>query len=190
MNNDIKKLLEIKVVDDYCSIDVETTGLAPKSCEIIEIGMARVRNGEIVSQYQALIKPHIPVNPFITQLTGINNEMLKNAPYFYEIHEEIMEFLGNDVILGHNVRFDIGFINARINLLGYGNLTNNYVDMLSVSRRVHKEFVNHKLNTVCQCLGVTNEHAHRALDDCICTHKCYEKTKEILQSKLQYLLAQ
>ena len=98
-----------KIVDDYCIIDLETTGLSIEFCDIIEIGILKVRKGSIVDKFQTLVKPHDPIDEFIEELTGITNDMLNDAPSFDSIKKIVTSFIGDDLIVGHNVSFDIGF---------------------------------------------------------------------------------
>lgn len=82
-------------------------------CEIVEICILKVRNGEIVDKYESLIKPNNEIDDFIKNLTGISNEMLEDAPKFSEIYKEILTFIDNDIIVGHNVNFEINFLHDK-----------------------------------------------------------------------------
>lgn len=119
----------LELIDDYCVVDLETTGLSLKLCEIIEICILKVRNGKIIDKYETLLKPENEIDDFIENLTGITNEMLKNAPKFSEIYKEILTFIDKDVIVGHNVNFDINFLYD--NFIKYNHtFNNNYIDTL------------------------------------------------------------
>lgn len=91
-----------EIIDDYCVLDTETTGLSSYYDEIIEVGVLRVRNNEIVEKYSQLIKPKYEVSNFITSLTGITNDMLIGMPSILDIKEKLLNFIGNDIIIGHN----------------------------------------------------------------------------------------
>ena len=95
---------------DYTVVDIETTGLSPDKCEIIEISALKVRNDEIVDTFSTLIKPSKRIDPFIVRLTGITDEMVAEAPKIRAVLPAFMEFVAEDFILGHNVNFDINFI--------------------------------------------------------------------------------
>lgn len=164
----------IELPENYCCIDIETTGYMPKFDNIIEFCGIKVSNGKIIDIYSTLIKPPSPVSEFITELTGITNEMLKNQPDFNQIADNIYEFLGNEILLGHNINFDINFLYDNLALTLNKYLNNDFVDLLRFSRRLFKDFENHKLGTVAQELGVTSENWHRAKVDCDTTIKCFE----------------
>mgnify|MGYP002528439979 CR=1 FL=1 len=99
----------------YCVVDIETTGLSPEWDDIIEIGAIRYSNGNEVDRFQSLVQPPISddgtyIGKFIEELTGITNEMLKDAPLPNSVIPAFSEFLGNDIILGYNVGFDVNFL--------------------------------------------------------------------------------
>lgn len=85
-----------KIISDYCVIDVETTGLSIYFDEIIEIALIKVRNDKIVDEYSQLIKPINRIDTFITELTGISNEMVENMPVIDEVRDDVLNFIGND----------------------------------------------------------------------------------------------
>ena len=164
----------IGLPESYCCIDIETTGYMPTFDNIIEFCGVKVSDGKVVNTYTTLIKPPTPVSKFITNLTGITNEMLENKPYFEQVADNIYKFLNNEILLGHNIHFDINFLYDNLELTINKYLKNDFVDLLRLSRRLFKEFKNQKLGTVAEELGVTSEHFHRAKADCDTTIKCFE----------------
>ena len=98
------------MIKDFVAIDLETTGLSPYDNKIIELGAVRYRDGKPVDQYNTLINPGVHIPERITEITGIDDDMVSKAPYIDDELDRIMEFIGNDVILGHNVIFDYTFI--------------------------------------------------------------------------------
>ena len=114
-----KKLPSRLVGKDYVVFDLETTGLDYSNNEILEIGAVKIRNGEIIETFNTLIKPmKVEISDFITDLTGISNEMVKDAPTIKELFPKILEFLGNTkdtVIVAHNANFDVGFLKQNAN---------------------------------------------------------------------------
>ena len=98
-----------RIIKDYCVLDTETTGLSARTDEIIEIGIVKVRDNKIVDRYSQLIKPKKKISRFITDLTGITNEMVKGKPSILEVEDEFLSFIGSDIIIGHNTSFDIRF---------------------------------------------------------------------------------
>ena len=167
-----------KILDDYCVLDTETTGLSAYYDEIIEIGMLKIRNGKIVEMYSQLIEPENEIDPFITELTGISNEMVAGMPHIEETQTAIMNFIGQDVIVGHNISFDIRFLNAAFN----DAIDNEYMDTMQFSRKLFPELKHHRLSDMAELLKLTNNE-HRALADCVTTHELYECIKNIMRKK-------
>lgn len=167
-----------KIVDDYCVIDTETTGLSPYWDEIIEIGMLRVRNGEIVDRYSQLIKPQYEIDEFITELTGITNEMVAGMPSIDKVKDEVLSFIGGDIIVGHNTSFDLRFLNAGFDT----DIENEYVDTLQFARKVYPELGHHRLEDLATYLNLSNNE-HRALADCVTTQELYEAIKAKMVEK-------
>ena len=172
----MSKLIK-KLTDDYCVLDLETTGLSSEYHEIIEIGCLKVRNRKITEKYSQLIKPVYPVSQFITDLTGIRNSMLFDKPNIKDVKKEFLDFIGDDIIVGHNTSFDIGFINKKFNV----NIK-FYTDTLSFCRKLYPYAPNHKLSTISELLGLS-QNTHRSIDDCITTYELYEKIKNTIQYK-------
>lgn len=164
----------------YCVVDVETTGLSPKWDNIIEIGAIRYLDGVEVGRFQSLVQPPdsyegVYIDDFITQLTGITNEMLANAPSEYDVINAFAEFLGNDVIIGYNVGFDINFLyDSYVEHLGHP-LSNDYIDIMRFSRKLYPEMAHHRLCDMIERFGISNKQAHRALADVETTKICYER---------------
>lgn len=167
----------IDIPKDYCCIDIETTGYMPAYDEIIEFCGVKVRDGNMVETYSTLIKPANPIDDFVTELTGITNEMLEGQPSIEDVASKIYDFLTNEILLGHNVHFDINFLYDTFYDILNKPLSNNFVDLLRFSRRLFKDFENHKLITVAEALGIIPETWHRAEADCKTTIRCYEKCR-------------
>ncbi len=150
----------------FCVVDLETTGGSPASCEITEIGAVRYRGGRLEGTFQTLVDPGAPIPPFITVLTGITQAMVIEAPPIAEALPTFLEFLGDAVVVGHNVRFDLSFLNAAAVRLGYGRLPNRSVDTAALARRlVRREVRNLKLGTLAAHFRSPVTPNHRALED-------------------------
>lgn len=162
-----------KLVDDYCVLDLETTGLEPEWCEIIEIAILRVRGGRVVDHYQTLVKPEQKISRFITDLTGITNEMVADAPKVAEVIGPARQFIGDDLIVGHNVSFDLRFFCMALGR----DLDNEYADTMQLSRRAYPELRHHRLQDLKDYLGIVSV-AHRAESDCGSTAQLYERIKK------------
>lgn len=123
------------------------------------------------------------VNDFITKLTGITNEMLETAPEPSEVLPKFRDFIGDNVLVGHNANFDINFIyNACVRVLGEP-LKNAFTDTMRYSRKLFKDNEHHRLYDTAYSCGVPYKNAHRALDDCKITYACYEKMLEVISEK-------
>lgn len=165
--------------DDFVVIDTETTGYEPRYDEMIEFAAIRVRNGVPTETMQTLIKPEEPIDDFIVSLTGITNEMLADSPSIAAVMPQIMSFIGNDIIVGHNVNFDINFLyDANEALTGQG-IKNDYIDTLRLSRRLLPELPHHRLEDVAKYLKIPQTTAHRSLADCETTLSVFVKLKEV-----------
>lgn len=167
--------------EDYCVVDIETTGLAPEECEIIEIAAVRYRNGRKAAVFTTLIKPHNRITPFITELTGITNDMVKDAPDITSAIMDFYEFAGSDMLMGYNVNFDINFLYDNLLRCHGIYLTNDFVDVLRFSRKALPMLPNRKQTTVAAHYGIEIEGAHRAEKDCEICNACYLRLRDELK---------
>jgi DNA polymerase-3 subunit epsilon len=150
----------------FCVLDLETTGVAPDTCEITEIGAIRYEGGVEVGRFDTLVNPRSAIPPTVTVMTGITQAMVIDAPLIEEALPSLLEFIGDAVIVGHNVRFDISFLNAASLRLGYGRLTNPSVDTLRLARRLlGTEVRSLKLSRLAAHLGSPVTPNHRAFAD-------------------------
>ena len=161
-----------KIISDYCVLDVETTGLSAYYDEIIEIGILKVRNDNIVEKYSQLIKPKYPIDSFITDLTGIRNDMLENMPSLISVKDDVLSFIGDDILIGHNTAFDIRFLNAGFSI----ELKNKYIDTMQFARKLFTSLKHHRLSDLSLFLNLSNNE-HRSLSDCITTKELYDAIK-------------
>ncbi len=120
----------------FCVFDVETTGGSPATESLTEIGAVKYLAGEVIGEFQTLINPGREIPPFITILTGITHAMVVEAPRIETVLPSFLEFIGESVLVGHNVRFDLGFLNAAALQCGYSRVTNRSVDTLGLARRL------------------------------------------------------
>lgn len=164
----------IKKVSNYAVVDIETTSLDSYYGEILEISAIKVRNNEVVDEFSELIKINEEVGYFTTRLTGITNEMvLREGKDLVFVLQSFKEFVNNDIIIGHNVNFDINFLydSMKENLGIY--LSNNYIDTLRLSRKVLPQLRHHKLDDLVNYFGLKTRNKHRALNDCVLTNQVY-----------------
>lgn len=167
---------------EYVVFDLETTGLSPTQCEIIEIGAVKIKNKEVIDQFSTFVRPlNGPIPAKITELTGIDDAMVSGAPMMEEIFEDFMTFIGDLPLVAHNADFDIGFVRVACSKRGR-KLTNAKVDTLYMARTLLTELKRHKLNLVADYLGISLENHHRAVDDAKCAAdimvKLFERMEE------------
>ena len=154
----------------FVVIDLETTGASPRDCAITEVAAARYEGGVCTGTFATLVNPGVELPPFITYLTGITESMVGPAPRIESVLPALLEFIGNAVIVGHNVRFDIGFLDAALRANHYPTLSNRRVDTCSLARRlVRSEVPNCKLGTLAGHFGFAAQPTHRALADVLAT---------------------
>jgi len=155
------------------ALDIETTGLDPQKDRIIEIGAIRFNASRIEKEWHALINPGRPIPPFITQLTGITDQMLIKAPPIQNILPELEEFIGSDPILVHSVKFDLSFLRKyRI------GLNNKILDTYEIASVINPTLSRYGLSALAQHYGIIIPATHRALDDARVTRALYLKLYE------------
>jgi DNA polymerase-3 subunit epsilon len=177
----------------FCVLDLETTGGSPATCEITEIGAVKYRSGELIGTFQTLVDPGLPIPPSITILTGITQAMVIDAPEIAVALPSFLEFIGDAVVVGHNVRFDLSFLNAAAMRLGYGRLDNKSTDTAKLARRlVRPEVRNLRLQTLAAHFRSPATPNHRALEDARATahvfHALLERAGSLGVTNLDDLL--
>lgn len=173
----------IDLLSDYIIFDIETTGLDSSYDEVIEIGAIKVKNNKIVSKFNSLVKPKNEIDEYITELTGITNEMVKDAPTIEEILPDFMNYIGNDILIGYNVNFDINFIYDNLYRNKFDVLTNDFIDTMRISRKLLPELPHHRLIDLAKYFKIDSTNNHRSLKDCEITMNVYENLKEIALKK-------
>ncbi len=164
--------------NDYCVIDIETTGYDTTFNEIIELASIHISNNEIVDSFQSLVKPSVKIDKFIEQLTGITNTMLSSAPSLEKILPDFLDFIGSCIVIGHNVNFDVNFIfDSSLVLLGT-EFKNDFVDTLRLSRKLYPELSHHRLKDLVEFFHFPDEQMHRALTDCKYTFQAFEEMRK------------
>lgn len=158
----------------FCVFDVETTGFDTTTCTIIELAAVKVADGVITETFSTFVNPNEHIPDRITQLTSITDDDVANAPEIGEVLADFYKFCENTTLVGHNVSFDIGFINA------LGKKSNIYFanpseDTMHLAQQHVKGLHNYKLKTVLKHFDLVNEHAHRAIYDTIATAKAFIK---------------
>jgi len=150
--------------DTFVIFDIETTGLSPSNCGITEIGAVKIKEGEITEEFNTFVNPGMPIPARITELTGISDETVKDAPKIKEALKKFFDFIGNDMLVAHNATFDIGFIKKYAAVCRY-KFTNPYIDTLAMSRNINRNLKNHRLETLVDFYKIEDFVHHRACDD-------------------------
>jgi len=149
----------------YTVVDVETTGLKPHGNGITEVCCLRVQGGRETGRFATLINPGRPIPPFIQDMTGITDAMVRDAPTFGEIIPSLLEFLGESVLVAHNAPFDLSFLNYGLYCHGRRSLHNPVVDTRQLARRLFPDLPRASLDAVTRHLGISIEDRHRASGD-------------------------
>ena len=181
INRDKGKSL-IEFPDNYTIIDIETTGLSLEYDEIIELSALKVRDNAIVDSFTSLVKPNCKVDNFITNLTGITNEMLENAPKIRTILKDFVDFIGDDLVIGHNINFDINFIYDKNKNCYKRIFKNNYIDTLRIAKKAIK-LDRYRLIDIANYYQIGIEGTHRATKDCEITYQIFNNLKKEILSK-------
>ena len=165
------------MINAYVCLDLETTGLDPKRDKIIEIGAIKVKDGETIGQMETFVNPQRKLEERIVELTGIRDEQLYDAPEITDILPELIDFIGEDMLLGHSVLFDYSFIkkaaiNQRLKFEKFG------IDTLKIARKFLPDLESRSLAFLCGHFGIEHN-AHRALTDARATSQLYHKLAEL-----------
>ncbi len=152
------------LMGNFVVFDIETTGLSAIDCGIIEIGAVKISNGEVTDKFNTFVNPGMKIPQNITELTGIDDSMINDAPDVKTAVSQFLDFCQNDILIAHNATFDIGFITraAKVHELVFKN---KYIDTVALSRYVNPELKRHTLDRVATHMGLGKFNHHRACDD-------------------------
>lgn len=172
--------LKSKSSSSYVILDVETTGLDYDSDRVIEVGLLKISGGEIRDRFQCFVKSEKSIPEAVTRLTGITNEMVERGGISEKLaFEEIQEFVGNDLVVGYHVQFDINFIQRMGERTGKSMTINRTRDVLQLVRRKVDDLENFRLESAGAYFSLDVSNMHRALEDCILIYRIYLKLNEI-----------
>jgi DNA polymerase-3 subunit alpha (Gram-positive type) len=155
----------------FCVIDLETTGGNHSKDKIIEIGMVRVQNRKVVGEMSHLVNPEMPIPEFIQNLTNISQKDVKDAKVIEDIIDEVLNFIGDDIIVAHNTSFDVPFLNGVLKRLDRDLLENKVICTNVMTKHLIPEILNSNLNYMSRLFNVKHSNAHRAYDDALATAK-------------------
>lgn len=172
----------------YVVFDVETTGLSAVYDTIIELAAVKVENGEIIDRFESFANPHHPLSQTTTDLTGITDDMVKNAPEVSEVLQDFHEWMGDSVLVAHNASFDIGFLNQGLKQMQMDKVSNPVIDTLELARFLFPQFKNHRLNTLCKHFNIELTQHHRAIYDAEATgYLLWKLVEELLEREITNL---
>ena len=166
----------------YCVLDLETTGFSFRTEKITEIGIMKIRNGEVLDEFSCFVNPEKPIPQRVVEVTNITDDMVKDAETIDKVFPKMMDFIGDSILVAHNADFDIGFLKYNAKQLGY-TLDNTYIDTLRLSKELFPDFKKYKLGIIAENLGIKVEVAHRALDDVDTTVKVFNVMIDMLKEK-------
>lgn len=161
------------MTDSYVALDLETTGLSPDNCYILEIGAVKVVENRVVDTYETLVQCPIAIDARIQQLTGITDEMVSEGKPEAQAVEELLEFSKDFVLLGHNIQFDYGFVKAAA-LRNGRKYVANAIDTLKIARKVLPDVEKKSLEYLCRYYQIETKASHRALEDARAAMELYK----------------
>ena len=163
-------------VADYVVFDLETTGISPKTDEVVEISAVKVEHGKVTDEFSTLVNPKRRIPYGASRVNGITDDMVAEAPFFEQVLEEFLEFIEGFVLVGHNIaRFDMNFLYRDVEKYFERSLPNDYIDTLQMARRELPNLEHHRLTDLAEYYGISAEGAHRALNDCRMNQQVFEK---------------
>jgi DNA polymerase III epsilon subunit family exonuclease len=159
---------------DFVVVDIEATGAKMPPNRIIELGAYRIRGGRIVDEFITLVNPEISIPRFVIALTGITNEMVKQASLFAEVAPKWLEFVEDAVLIAHNAPFDTNFLNHEISRVYPGHrMLNPHLCTVTLSRRAVPGLANYRLETVADHFSIPILNRHRAGSDALATAEVF-----------------
>ena len=147
----------------YCILDLETTGFLPAIAKITEVVIMKVQNGQVIDQFSCFVNPEKPIPPRVVEVTNITDDMVKDAETIDKVMPKILEFLGDSVIVAHNVGFDIGFLKQNAKNLGY-EFDYTFIDTLILSKILFPDFRSYKLDKILETLEIEHQLEDRTMD--------------------------
>ena len=182
----------IVLPSDFVVLDLETTGLSPLYDNIIEVAILKVRDCKVAETYSSLINPERELDDFTTELTGITDKMLKNAPVFKDVAKEIRCFIGDDVVVGQKTSFDINFLYDNFLAVFNEDFQNDFVSIERIAKKVIPGQPHYRLSDIAAMLNIEQANAHMAFADCETTLNCYLSLRKMVldgigEDKLRHL---
>ena len=164
-------------MNDFVAIDIETTGLNPREDKIIEIGAVLLREGKVVDSFSSFVNPRVSIPSKITKLTGITDEMIAKEKTIEVVIREFYDFVGDSILLGHNILFDYSFLKTALLQEGF-EFERMGIDTLEISRILHKDLESRSLERMCNFYGINQKAKHRAYEDAFSAGALYLELKK------------
>lgn len=171
-----------KIDTTYCVLDLETTGFSPVTEKITEIGIMKVKDGEVIDEFSCFVNPEKPIPARVVEVTNITDDMVKDAETIDKVFPKLLKFIEGSVLVAHNAEFDIGFLKHNAKILGY-EFDFTYVDTLTLAKELFPDYKSYKLGRIAKNLGIEVEVAHRALDDVDTTVKVFNIMIDMLKER-------
>ncbi|MDD5259225.1 MAG: exonuclease domain-containing protein [bacterium] len=167
----------------FVFFDVETTGMSP-ACghRICELALVQWQGGKVVATFHSLINPGRPISPAASAINCITDSMVAQAPYFHEVAGDILRFIRETIIVGHNVSFDLSFLNSHLRNIDLPEVDNTVLDTLALARRCYN-FPSNSLGNIAKALTLPIQAQHRALDDALLTKDIFTRFMQDFQGK-------
>lgn len=171
---------------DYTIFDLETTGYSRQKDKIIEIAAIKVRDHKVVDTFSMLVNPMIHIKEEVSNINHITDDMVKDAPEIKDAMAKFLDFIGNDILIGHNIQvFDLKFIERDAKTINR-ELENEFIDTLHMAKKASlkgEKFRKNSLEALAEYYGISSEGNHRALKDCEINLEIYQKFRQVLEKK-------
>lgn len=165
----------VEYITDYVIFDLETTGVSWEKDEVVEISAVKVQGGEVVDEFSTLVNPGMPIPFYASKVNGITDDMVADSPFFDKVLGDFLEFVGDAVLVGHNIHcFDMKFMQKSTQKCFGKLIGNDYIDTLQIARLYLPEMKHHTLTDLADHYGIDVHGAHRALNDCRMNQKVFE----------------
>lgn len=169
-----------KYIENYIVFDFETTGISAARDEIIEISAVKVVGHKQIGTYSRLVNPGRPIPADASKINGITDDMVAGEPDLYRILPEFLDFIGADILIGHNIQsFDLHFLYRAAEGLLAAEVRNDFIDTLYMARTCLPQLPRHRLVDLAEYFEISTAGAHRALNDCVMNQLCYEQMGKI-----------
>lgn len=179
-----ESLFDLKIEDQlFTFVDVETTGLSARYDKIIEVGIVQLKNFEIINSYNTFVNPGTRIPNFITNLTGITDDDVYDAPFFEDVRSDLISYFEESIVVGHNVKFDLGFLLKEFRASGVENFNPLNICTVRMARRLYPHLKSRSLPNLAKFFKLHQDFSHRAIDDIITTSHIFTRMCNTLKKE-------